>query len=287
MSTSYSTTTRGTSPNGAAARTGLTERQAAIIAELGVGASFDAAAETERSIAFLADYLRGSGATGFVLGISGGVDSTTSGRLAQLACERVGAKFTAVRLPYGAQADEDDAQRALDFIRPDEVVTVNIKDAVDALAAAVTPTQGYASSSVADFIKGNIKARIRMTAQYALAGERGALVLGTDHSSEGVMGFFTKFGDGAYDLSPLGGLTKGRVRAVADFLGAPAELVAKTPTADLEDERPGLPDEVAYGVTYAQIDAYLEGRPVSDEARAVIEAAHRKTAHKRALPAVP
>jgi NAD+ synthase len=85
----------------------------------------------------------------------------------------------------------------------------------------------------------------------------------------------------------LAGLTKRRVRALAGHLGAPAEIVGKTPTADLEDDRPGLPDEIAYGCTYEDIDDYLEGREVAEPVRAIIEAAYRATAHKRALPVAP
>src|SRR4051794_2184278 len=113
-----------------------------------------------------------------------------------------------------------------------------------------------------------------MIAQYAVAGRTGALVIGTDQAAEAVMGFFTKHGDGACDVVPLMGLTKSRVRAIGEHLGAPEHLVAKVPTADLEDDRPGLPDEDAYGVTYAEIDAYLTGEVVSEAARATIESAY-------------
>jgi NAD+ synthase len=101
------------------------------------------------------------------------------------------------------------------------------------------------------------------------------------------MGFFTKHGDGAFDVGPLLGLTKSRVREIGHQLGAPAHLVDKVPTADLEDLRPALPDEVAYGVTYAEIDAYLVGEEVGEHARGVIEDAYRRTAHKRRLPPGP
>lgn len=258
-----------------------------IARELGVTARFDVAEEAAGRVQFLVDYLETSGAAGYVLGISGGVDSSAAGRLAQLACERAGRTFTAVRLPYGVQADEHDARRALDFIDPDEVVTVDIRPATDALFAEVTNGRALADRAMADFVKGNVKARQRMVAQYALAGARSALVIGTDHAAEAVMGFFTKYGDGACDVTPLAGLTKRRVRALAGHLGAPAEIVGKTPTADLEDDRPGLPDEIAYGCTYEDIDDYLEGREVAEPVRAIIEAAYRATAHKRALPVAP
>jgi NAD+ synthase len=261
--------------------------QQQIRAELQVPDAFDPAVEAERRVAFLADYLRSSGASGYVLGISGGVDSTVCGRLAQLACDQVGATFTAVRLPYGRQADEADAQAALAFIAPTQALTVDIAAATDALHRAIALPGGYASPAAEDFVKGNTKARMRMSAQFAIAGALGAIVLGTDHAAEAVMGFYTKFGDGACDVAPLFGLNKRRVRAVGAHLGAPSALTGKTPTADLEDDRPGVPDEVVLGVTYEQIDDYLEGREVDPQAAATIEAAYLRTAHKRALPVTP
>lgn len=264
----------------------MTDRplQQQIRTELQVPDAFDAAVEAERRTAFLTDYLRTSGASGYVLGVSGGVDSTVTARLAQLACEQAGATFTAVRLPYGVQADEADAQAALAFIAPAQTLTVNIAAAADALHEAIALPGGYASPAAEDFVKGNTKARMRMSAQFAIAGALGAIVLGTDHAAEAVMGFYTKFGDGACDVAPLFGLNKRRVRAVGAHLGAPSALTAKTPTADLEDDRPGVPDEVVLGVTYEQIDDYLEGRSVGEQASATIEAAYLRTAHKRALP---
>lgn len=267
--------------------------QQEIARELEVGASFDAAGEVERRVAFLAERLTSSGLRSLVLGISGGVDSSTAGRLCQLAVERVRAgggeaAFYAMRLPYGVQADEKDAQRALEFIKADRVLTVDVKPASDAaLDATVASGVVFRSAHHQDFVHGNIKARQRMIAQYAVAGAQDGLVVGTDHAAEAVSGFFTKFGDGAADLVPLTGLTKRRVRALAEFLGAPAELVHKTPTADLETLDPGKPDEDALGVTYDQIDDFLEGAPVPAEAFAAIVARYRATAHKRALPIAP
>jgi NAD+ synthase len=102
-----------------------------------------------------------------------------------------------------------------------------------------------------------------------------------------VVGFYTKYGDGACDLTPLAGLNKRRVRALGTELGASQEITSKVPTADLEDHKPQLPDEVALGVSYADIDDYLEGKEVSEEARRTIEDWHRRTAHKRAMPVGP
>jgi NAD+ synthase len=266
--------------------------QARIAAELGVRPDFDVEAEIERRVAFLADYLRDSGQSGYVLGISGGVDSLAAGHLAQRAVERIRAKggtalFHAMRLPYGMQRDETEAQRCLASIGPDRVLTVDIAPACDALFENLRDSVTFRDLAHEDFVLGNIKARQRMIAQYAVAGACGALVIGTDHAAEAVMGFFTKHGDGAADVTPLAGLNKRRVRALAAAMGAPPELVAKVPTADLETLTPLRPDEEAFGVSYDEIDDFLEGKPVSERAADVIVRTWRATAHKRALPAVP
>lgn len=267
--------------------------QTEIIAALGVSATFDAVRETEKRIDFLSQYLATARLRAYVLGVSGGVDSLTAGLLAQSAVRRLrqggyDGEFVAMRLPYGTQADEHHAQLALDVIGPDRTMVIDVRPATDAIwremkSAGVDP----AAASDRDALLGNVKARQRMVAQFAIAGSLGGLVVGTDHAAEAVMGFFTKFGDGAADLLPLAGLNKRRVRAIASHLGAPPELVDKVPTADLDDGMPMRPDEDVYGVTYDQIDDYLEGKPVDRSAAAIIVRAYRRTAHKRALPATP
>lgn len=261
-----------------------TATQAQIIKDLGVITDFDVDIEIERRVEFLKNYLRNTGSHTLVLGISGGVDSLTAGLLAQWAVNRLradgyDAKFIAVRLPYGEQRDEHEAQLSLETIQPDEIRTVNIKGSVDAMAEAL--------GSVSDFNKGNIKARARMIAQYAIAGETKGLVIGTDHCAEAIMGFYTKFGDGAADILPLTGLNKRQVRAVAKRCGAPDQLVFKVPTADLETDNPGLPDEVAHGLTYDQIDDFLEGKAIATEAAEKIIDTYVRTQHKRDLPYGP
>ncbi|VXB72809.1 ammonia-dependent NAD(+) synthetase [Pseudomonas sp. 8O] len=275
----------------------MSNRQAEIAAALDVVPPFtdDAAlsAEIERRKTFIKNTLKNSGLKVLVLGISGGVDSLTAGRLAQLSVEELRAetgdtayRFIAVRLPHNAQHDEHDAQDSLKFICADEEDMVNIAGSVSGLGEQVTHLQKL-SDARRDFVVGNIKARIRMVAQFAIANANNGLVIGTDHAAEAVMGFFTKFGDGACDLAPLSGLVKKQVRAIAAHLGAPQHLVMKTPTADLEELRPGKPDEEAHGVTYAEIDAFLHGETVSDEAYATIVRTYDNTRHKRELPLVP
>jgi NAD+ synthase len=266
--------------------------QAALKIDRGIVDSASANAEIARRIEFIKGVLIRSGLKTLVLGISGGVDSSTAGRLCQLAVNELkdvgyDVKFIAVRLPYKTQADESDAQAALSFINPDLVTTVNIASAVDGMMNSISLDGLEPTPGLVDFVKGNAKARQRMLAQYAIANYTTGLVVGTDHGAEAVMGFFTKGGDGFADLAPLSGLTKGQVRLIAKQLGAPAHLVQKAPTADLEDLDPGKLDEVAYGCTYEDIDNYLLGNDVSDSAAAIIEAAYIKTQHKRELPIVP
>src|SRR6266545_4899401 len=232
-------------------------QQESIIAELGVPAEFDARDEAQHRVQFLVERLRETGTRGYVLGISGGVDSCTAGRLCQLAVERVRegggqARFIAMRLPYGIQADEPAPRTTHE-----------------------------------DVVLGNIKARERMTAQYAVANAHGMLVVGTDHAAEAMTGFFTKYGDGGCDLTPLAGLTKRRVRAIARALGADEAIVNKVPTADLETARPGLPDETALGLSYDDIDDFLEGLEIGPQVHETIVATYHRTAHKRAQPLAP
>ncbi len=272
-------------------------RQPEIAAALNVRPPFDGPAavqaEIDRRITFIQSCLRESGLKTLVLGISGGVDSTAAGLLAQRAVEGMRAagegddyRFIAVRLPYQVQHDEDEAQLAVDTIKPDECHTVNIGPAVLGLAGATEALDGLTPEK-RDFVLGNTKARMRMVAQYTIANARQGLVIGTDHAAEAVMGFFTKFGDGACDLTPLAGLVKYQVRELAAALGAPEKLVKNVPTADLEELSPGKPDEDAHGVSYQHIDEFLQGRSVPDEAAQIIVDTYDKSEHKRQLPKEP
>ncbi len=264
----------------------MRELQSRIIAEMGVRPTIDPAHEVERRVSFLVDYATTTHTHGFVLGVSGGIDSTLAGRLAQLAVDRLredgaDADLVAVRLPYGIQGDADDARAAMDFVAPRTPLTLNIAGAVDGMEEGFETAVGR---DISDFNKGNVKARMRMVAQYALAGERNLLVIGTDHGAESVTGFFTKFGDGGADILPLFGLNKRQNRQILQHLGASEQLWGKTPTADLLDDSPGRTDEDELGITYDQIDDYLEGRVVPDDVAGKIETTYLRTRHKRTTP---
>ena len=181
--------------------------QQQIIEELQVLPTINVDEEIRKTIDFLKDYAKKYPfVKGFVLGISGGQDSTLTGKLTQMAVDELNEEageakysFWAVRLPYGVQADEQDCQDALDFIQPTMIYTVNIKGAVDASVKALAD----AGVELSDFAKGNEKARERMKVQFSIAAMNGGIVLGTDHAAEAVTGFYTKFGDGGADLVPI------------------------------------------------------------------------------------
>lgn len=262
--------------------------QQQIIEELKVVPSINAHDEIRRSIDFLKDYAKKySFVKGFVLGISGGQDSTLVGKLAQLAVNELNQEagnqrynFYAVRLPYGVQFDEADCNDALAFIQPNVTYNVNIKPAVDASVKSLE----QAGVMISDFTKGNEKARERMKVQFSIAATNNAVVLGSDHAAEAVTGFFTKFGDGAADLMPIWRLTKRQGKQLLQALDCPPHLYEKIPTADLEEEKPAQPDEESLGVSYEVLDDYLEGKQVTTEQQAIIEGHFLRSAHKRHLP---
>ncbi len=273
--------------------------QQTIIAEMKVKPVIDIQFEIRRRISFIKKTLHTSGLTSLVLGISGGVDSSTCGRLAQLAINELNNEiesdafsFIAVRLPCGVQSDESDAQQALSFIQPSHNISTNILAGTNGIHDEVLSALSRekiltANEQRIDFSKGNVKARARMVAQYHIAGIIGGLVLGTDHSAENITGFFTKWGDGACDLAPLFGLSKRQVRQIAKALGAPNILVEKAPTADLEDLEPGKTDEDALGITYDELDDFLEGKEVTSKVSEHIINIYNKTQHKRlAIPTI-
>lgn len=264
----------------------MSQIQQRIIAELGTNPTVDPEEEIRTRSQFLANYLGTSGLHGFVLGISGGQDSLLAGMLAQQAVairRREGheATFHAVLLPYGTQRDRDDALLAIETIAPDVTHDLNIRPATDAFTDTFAQ---HEPEPLTDFNKGNVKARMRMIAQYAIAGQYGLLVIGTDHAAEAVTGFYTKYGDGGADVIPLAGLTKRQGKQLLAQLGAPQLFTDKAPTADLLDHTPAQPDETELGLDYDAIDDYLEGRVVAPEVAEVIERRYRTSTHKRAMP---
>ncbi len=266
----------------------MKDLQKQIIEELKVLPEISPEEEVRKSVDFLKEYARKhSFLKSFVIAVSGGQDSTLTGKLIQLAVDELNEEAgegtystISVRLPYGVQADEADCQDALDFIQPTKVIEVNIKKSVDASVSSLEK----AGIKLSDFAKGNEKARERMKVQYSIAAMNNGVVVGTDHAAEAVTGFYTKYGDGGVDLTPIFRLNKRQGKRILAYLGCPEHLYLKTPTADLEEERPALPDETALGVTYEVIDDYLEGKEVGEAQKDIIEGHYLRSQHKRNLP---
>ncbi|HWK22779.1 MAG TPA: ammonia-dependent NAD(+) synthetase [Ureibacillus sp.] len=266
----------------------MQDLQKQIIEELKVLPEINPEEEVRKSVDFLKEYAsRHSFVKSFVIAISGGQDSTLTGKLVQIAVDELNEELgedkyatIAVRLPYGVQADEADCQDALAFIQPTKVVEVNIKKSVDASVSSLAE----AGIVLSDFAKGNEKARERMKVQYSIAAMNGGVVVGTDHAAEAITGFYTKYGDGGVDLTPIFRLNKRQGKQILAYLGCPEHLYLKTPTADLEEDRPALPDEIALGVTYEVLDDYLEGKEIAEEDRKIIEGHYLKSQHKRHMP---
>lgn len=235
--------------------------------------------EAERISAWLVERVRAASASGFVVGLSGGVDSAL---VAALASRAVPGRVWAYALPCrSAEADVRDAalvarHLALPF------ATIDLAPVEDAFLAALEPAAGPAGRVA----RGNLRARLRMAALNHLAAERRALVLGTGNASELYVGYFTKWGDGGVDLLPIGHLVKREVRLLARTLGLPAAIVERTPTAGLWE---GQTDEGELGFRYEELDAYIREGPAAVPADVAerIRALHEASAHKRAMPPVP
>ncbi|CAL4320206.1 ammonia-dependent NAD(+) synthetase [Buchnera aphidicola] len=264
--------------------------QKKIIKILGVKPKIIPKIEIKKCIDFLKKYLSHfSNLQSLVLGISGGQDSTLTGKLCQIAIQQlrnetknINYQFIALRLPYGSQKDEKDCQDAIKFIYPDQCFVINIKNAVLSSERALKKSGIY----ISDYIKGNEKARERMKIQYSVAAVNNGLVVGTAHAAEIITGFFTKYGDGATDINPISRFNKRQGCALLKELNCPKHLYLKKPMADLEDNKPQQPDESVLGITYATIDSYLEGQQVDTRSKKIIEQLYLKTEHKRHLPII-
>ncbi|SDS33927.1 NAD+ synthase [Paenibacillaceae bacterium GAS479] len=260
--------------------------QQEIIAALGVKPSIDPEQEIRRRVDFLKEYVVGAGASGLLIAISGGIDSAVAAGLCKRATDELsqetGREYITLGVfqPYAEQSDISHSYEVADAFQLTHRVETNIAEAVDEIALEVEHSlKGIGMSRhINRGVKGNIKARTRMVTQYALAGELNLLVVGTDHASEAITGFYTKWGDGAVDITPLSTLNKHQVRQLAAALGVPLSVQEKAPTAGLWE---GQTDETELGIKYDDNSAYLEGREIPTEARELLEKQYQKTHHKR------
>jgi NAD+ synthase len=239
--------------------------------------------ETEKRIAFIRSAVKAAGADGIVYGNSGGKDSALVGILCKMACTNT----LGLIMPCGSkrnyEMDKTDAEIiAAQFEIPVRVIDLTpVKNELARVigeSAAAVP-----SAALTDAALANMPPRLRMAALYAVAASENRLVAGTGNRSEGYMGYFTKWGDGAFDFNPIADLTVTEIYEYLKFLNAPDFILTKAPSAGLFD---GQTDESEMGVTYNAIDRFLLQGQADDHAKAIIEKYHAKSEHKRALPLV-
>jgi NAD+ synthase len=230
--------------------------------------------------AWLREQLAGTGADGFVLGLSGGVDSATA---AALGARAIGPqRVLAVLMPCHSQPEDARLAHMVADTFSIPTLTIDLDGAYDALAAALPPSDHPLAAA-------NVKPRLRMITLYYLAQSRNYLVLGSGNKTETLVGYSTKHGDGGVDLLPMGDIYKTQVWELARELGVPRQVVERPPTAGLW---PGQTDEGEMGITYAELDRVLiaiEARDTSGIEPATLEKVERMiagSAHKRVLPPV-
>ncbi|WP_276356697.1 ammonia-dependent NAD(+) synthetase [Cohnella caldifontis] len=260
--------------------------QQEIIAKLGVKPRIDVDEEIAKRVAFLKDYVKKAGAAGLLIAISGGIDSAVATGLCKRATDELtqetGKAYMTLGVfqPYGEQEDIEHSYSVAEAFGLAHKVETNIQEAVDEIA--IETEYAFKALGMPRHLsrggKGNVKARTRMVVQYALAFDLNLLVVGTDHASEALTGFFTKWGDGAVDITPLSSLNKRQIRQIAQRLGVPEAVLNKAPTAGLWE---GQTDENELGVSYEANSDYLEGKEIDPQAREILEKHFRRTEHKR------
>ena len=249
-------------------------------------------ARREHIVAFVADTVETAGAEGAVIGLSGGVDSTT---VAHLAVEALGPdRVRGLSMPsdVNPEADETDAERVAESLDI-EYDVIDVAPIVEAFVDAAPPSAADDRTAL-----GNVRVRTRAVLNYFLANAGDRLVLGTGNRSEAATGYFTKYGDQAVDCNPIGNLYKCQVRQLARTVGVPEDLVTRTPSAGMWA---GQTDETEMGLGYDEVDAILAvhvdgplsksaarrtlGVPASAIER-VVEL-YEQSKHKRAMPPAP
>lgn len=229
--------------------------------------------EFENRVAWIKKCLEEAHCSGIVFGNSGGKDSALVGILCKAACDNTLGVIMPCQSKRNFGEDMEDGLAVAKQFKID-TITVDLTDAKEAVMANIEK-----SVKVSETASKNIAPRLRMTTVYAIAQTMGALVAGTGNRSERYTGYFTKWGDGAFDLNPISDLNVGEIYEFLEYLNAPENIIKKAPSAGLFE---GQTDEKEMGVTYAAIDKYIETGEGTPEDIEIISRMHRNTAHKRA-----
>jgi NAD+ synthase len=235
----------------------------------------DCETEVRERVEFIREQLEAAGAKGLVYGSSGGKDSALVGILCKIACQDT----LALIMPCGSKRNyEEDRRDALEVSEKFSIETRSVD--LTAVKAAIEWAVKQAAD-ITDMAGANINPRLRMTALYAVAASENRLVVGTGNRSEAYMGYFTKYGDGAFDFNPIADLTVTEEYELLRYLKAPESVINKAPSAALFD---GQTDEGEMGITYASLDKFLLTGETAASDMKIIGDFHAKSEHKR-LPA--
>lgn len=233
--------------------------------------------ECKKRVDFIRNVIKSAGADGIVYGNSGGKDSALVGILCKNACDNT----VGLVMPCGSkrnyEMDKDDAEKIADHFGI-STRFVDLSDIKNEFVKVIGEKTELTNTAVM-----NIAPRLRMISLYAVASSENRLVAGTGNRSEAYMGYFTKWGDGAYDFNPVADLTVTEIYEFLRYLKAPEFIIDKAPSAGLFE---GQTDESEMGITYKSIDAFLLNGTASPQDKAIIEKFHKSSEHKRLPPPV-
>ncbi len=233
--------------------------------------------EFEKRVAYIKSLLVDSRATGIVYGNSGGKDSALVGILCKAACDNT----VGIIMPCMSKRNFEEDMKDGKAIAKQFKIETRILDLSDAKKTMMSLLTGV--TELSDMALSNIAPRLRMISLYAVAASENRLVAGTGNRSEGHMGYFTKWGDGAHDFNPIADLTVRETYEFLAYLNAPVSIIKKAPSAGLFE---GQTDESEMGITYDAIDTFLLEGIVTPENKAIIDRFHNRSEHKRKLPSV-